>query len=103
MKFAQIIEFTTTRIDEFNDRLDDWMVKTEGHRIPHQAVLRKDRDTEDVYLLMVEFASHEQGMENSNRPETGEFAAFLACSRWQRSSASASGMCAWCSNPQANR
>ena len=78
MKFAQIIEFTTTRIDEFNARLDDWMVKTEGHRIPHQAVLRKDRDTEDVYLLTVEFASHEQGMENSNRPETGEFAAFLA-------------------------
>ena len=26
---------------------------------------------------MVEFASHEQGMENSCRPETGEFAAFL--------------------------
>jgi hypothetical protein len=27
---------------------------------------------------MVEFASDEQGMENSGRPETGEFAAFLA-------------------------
>jgi hypothetical protein len=27
---------------------------------------------------MVEFASYEQGMENSGRPETGEFAAFLA-------------------------
>ena len=27
---------------------------------------------------MVEFASHEQGMENSNRPATAEFAAFLA-------------------------
>ena len=78
MKFAQIIEFTTSRIDEFNARLDDWMVRTEGRRIPHHAVLRKDRDTENVYLLMVEFASYEQGMENSNRPETGEFAAFLA-------------------------
>ena len=78
MKFAQIIEFRTSRIDEFNARLDDWMVKTEGHRIPHHAVLRKDRDTESVYLLTVEFASHEQGMDNSNRPETGEFAAFLA-------------------------
>jgi hypothetical protein len=29
-------------------------------------------------LLMVEFASYEQAMENSGRPETGEFAAFLA-------------------------
>ena len=27
---------------------------------------------------MVEFASYEQGTENSGRPETGEFAAFLA-------------------------
>jgi hypothetical protein len=27
---------------------------------------------------MVEFASYERGMENSARPETGEFATFLA-------------------------
>jgi hypothetical protein len=78
MKFAQIIEFTTSRIDEFNARLDAWMAKSEGHRIPHRAVLRRDRDADNVYLLMVEFSSHERGMENSSRPETGEFAAFLA-------------------------
>ena len=30
------------------------------------------------YLLMVEFSSYDQGMENSNRPATAEFAAFLA-------------------------
>jgi hypothetical protein len=78
MKFAQIIEFTTGRIDEFNARLDEWMARSDGHRIPHRAVLRRDRDVQDRYLLMVEFASWEQGMENSRRPETGEFAAFLA-------------------------
>lgn len=78
MKFTQTIEFETSRIDEFNARLDDWMAKTEGHRIPHRAVLREDRDAENLYLLMVEFSSYEQGMENSSRPETGEFAAFLA-------------------------
>jgi hypothetical protein len=77
MKFAQIIEFRTAQIDTFNANLDAWMTKTEGRRIPHRAVLRRDRDVDDVYLLMVEFASHEAGMENSNRPETGEFAAFL--------------------------
>jgi hypothetical protein len=32
MKFMQIIEFTPSRIDEFNVRLDDWMAGTEGHR-----------------------------------------------------------------------
>jgi hypothetical protein len=78
MKFAQIIEFTTERIDEFNAGLDEWMAKSEGHRVPHRAVLRRDRDARDRYLLTVEFASYEQGMENSGRPETGEFAAFLA-------------------------
>jgi hypothetical protein len=78
MKFAQIIEFRTSRIDDFNANLDAWMTRTEGNRIPHHAVLRRDRDADDQYLLMVEFASYDQGMQNSNRPETAEFAAFLA-------------------------
>jgi hypothetical protein len=77
VKFAQIIEFTTGHIDEFNARLDQWRARSEGHRIPHRAVLRRDRDARDRYLLMVEFASYEQAMENSARPQTGEFAAFL--------------------------
>ena len=78
MRFAQVIEFTTGRIDEFNVGLDEWMARSGGDRIPHRAVLRRDRDAQDRYLLMLEFASYEQGMENSGRPETGEFAAFLA-------------------------
>ena len=77
MKFTQIIEFTTGCIDAFNAGLDEWMARSEGHRIPHRAVLRRDRDAQDRYLLMVEFASCEQGTENSGRPATGEFAAFL--------------------------
>jgi hypothetical protein len=77
MKFAQIIEFTTSQIEDFNANLDAWMARSEGDRIPHRAVLRKDRDRENVYLLMIEFSSYEQGMENSRRPETAEFAAFL--------------------------
>jgi hypothetical protein len=78
MKFAQIIEFRTSRIDDFNVNFDAWMTRTEGKRIPHRAVLRRDRDADDQYLLMVEFSSYEEGMENSNRPATAEFAAFLA-------------------------
>jgi len=78
MKFTQIIEFSTTRIDEFNATLDTWITSTEGNRIPHRAVLRRDRDAENRYLLMVEFSSYDQGMENSKRPATAEFAAFLS-------------------------
>ena len=32
MRFRQIIEFRTSRIDDFNAQLDAWMVKTQGHR-----------------------------------------------------------------------
>ena len=78
MKFAQMIEFRSSRIAEFDHYLDAWMAKTEGDRIPHRAVLTKDRDAEDEYMLMVVFASHDQAMENSDRPATGEFASFLA-------------------------
>jgi hypothetical protein len=78
MKFSQIIEFTTNRIDDFNTNLDAWISRTEGTRIPHTAVLSRDRGANDRYLLTVEFASHDKGMENSNRPETSEFAAVLA-------------------------
>ena len=78
MKFTQIIEFSTTRIDELNATLDTWITSTEGNRIPHRAVLRRDREAENRYLLMVEFSSYDQGMENSKRPATAEFAAFLS-------------------------
>jgi hypothetical protein len=78
MKFAQIIEFRTSRLDQFNTNLDAWMARTEGSRIPHRAVLKRDRDRDDLYLLMVEFSSYEQGMANSSRPATAEFAEFLA-------------------------
>jgi len=78
MKFAQIIEFRTTRIDEFNAHLDAWMTRTDGDRIPHRAVLRRDRDVDGQFQLMVEFSSYAQGMENSMRPATTDFASFLA-------------------------
>ena len=78
MKFTQIVEFKTRRIDNFNASLDAWMIRTEGTRIPHHAILSRDRDADDRYLLTVEFASFDDGMENSNRPETSEFAAVLA-------------------------
>jgi hypothetical protein len=77
VKFRQIIEFSTSRIDDFNAYFDDWIAASEGDRIPHSAVIQADRDAENVYLLTVEFASHEQAKENSVRPRTGEFAKFL--------------------------
>jgi quinol monooxygenase YgiN len=77
MRFTQIIEFSTKRIDDLNAFFDEWIAASEGERIPHRAVLHADRDREGVYVLTVEFSSHEQGMANSNNPRTQEFASFL--------------------------
>src|SRR3954462_4365300 len=78
MRFGQIVEFRTGRMDELNAFFDSWITKTQGQRIPHGAVICRDRDAEDVYLLTVEFPSRAVAMENSGRPEVGEFGAFLS-------------------------
>jgi hypothetical protein len=77
VKFTQIVEFTTDRIDELNSYFDDWIARSEGDRVPHRAVIQADRDKPGTYLLIVEFASPELAMENSGRPRTAEFGAFL--------------------------
>ena len=77
MKFAQIIEFTTSRIDEFNAQLDAWMAESEGHRIPHRAVLQATGTPRTSTCSRSSSRPYETAMENSARPRTGEFAAFL--------------------------
>lgn len=76
-KFIQTISYSTTRIDEVlalgeefrTQRLDG----IEGAK-PLSISVCADRDTPNRYTTVVEFASYEEAMENSNRPETGEFA-----------------------------
>src|SRR5262245_28121533 len=74
MRFVQIIEFRTTRIDEFNQIMDEWLASTEGERIPTRGQLTQDRDRADTYLQIVEFPSYEEAMANSNRPDTTAYA-----------------------------
>jgi hypothetical protein len=78
VKFVQLIEFKTSDIDAFNRTLDDWLAKTSGSRLSGRAVQGRDRDNPRTYIHIVEFPSYEEAMENSNRPETTEFAAQLA-------------------------
>ena len=78
MKFVQIIEFKTSRLDELNATIDDWLAKTEGRRTASRATQTSDRDADGVYLQIVEFPSYAQAMENSDLPQTTEFAARLA-------------------------
>ena len=78
MAFIQIIEYKTSRIDELNSALDDWLEATKGKRASTRGVQTRDRDATNTYVQIVEFPSYDDAMANSNLPETGEFAAKLA-------------------------
>jgi hypothetical protein len=78
MGFIQIIEYKTSRIDELNAMLDAWLEKTKGKRLATRGTQTRDRDAHNTYVQIVEFASYEDAMANSQMPETSEFAAKLA-------------------------
>lgn len=77
-KFVQTIEFTTTHIDEFNEKLDAWLAATAGKRTALRGLEARDRDRENTYMQVVEFPSYIEAMQNSNLPETTRFAEELA-------------------------
>lgn len=74
MAFVQVIEFTTTRIDEMRKLVDEFRASTEGTRTVTRATTCADRDQPDRYVNIVEFPSYEDAMRNSNLPETTAFA-----------------------------
>jgi len=78
MGFVQIIEYQTTRIDELNAALDEWLEQTKGQRAATRGTQTRDRDRPNTYLQIVEFPSYEDAMANSNMPATGAFATRLA-------------------------
>ncbi|RAM36267.1 putative quinol monooxygenase [Arthrobacter globiformis] len=76
--FVQIIEFQTSRIDEIEAL--GRPSRTEGATTPtfRRITATADRDRPGTYFTIVEFDSYESAMENSNRPETSDFAAQMA-------------------------
>jgi len=75
--FFQTISYTSTRIDEIRQLGEEFrkgrMAAMEGPK-PIQVTICADRDTPNRYTTVVEFASYDDAMANSARPETGEFA-----------------------------
>ena len=78
MKFVQIMEFQTSRTDEMDALEQEWRQATEGRRTLSREMKAQDRDRPGTYVLIAEFPSYEAAMENSRRPETGEFAKQMA-------------------------
>jgi hypothetical protein len=72
--FIQIIEITTSRIDEVEALTEEWRAQTEGRRQATRAITTQDRDRPNTYIQLVDFPSYEAAMSNSDLPETSAFA-----------------------------
>lgn len=76
MEFIQIIEYRTSRIDEINDLMDQWLADNDG--ATGRSIQVADRDNPGTYIQIVRFPSYEQAMANSARTETDAFARRMA-------------------------
>jgi quinol monooxygenase YgiN len=74
MGFVQIIEIKSTKIDQIQQLDKEWQAATEGKRTATRALVTKDRDRPDTYLVIVEFPSYEAAQANNALPETAAFA-----------------------------
>jgi hypothetical protein len=84
VKFAQIIDFETERLDDIERLLEDVKQRRAGQEGgPTHRILLKDRDTPGRYLSVIEFDSYEEAMRNSEHPETTKMAEQLGelCTR----------------------
>jgi hypothetical protein len=78
MRFMQIMEMRTSRLDEVQAVLDEWRTTTAGRRTAQRSITGRDREGDDVYVAVVEFPSYEAAMTNSELPETRQLAEKLA-------------------------
>ena len=76
--FVQIIEYRTSKPDAVAALNEDFrkrrMDDGDGPA-PTRVTACADRDEPGRYFAIIEFASYEEAMENSNRPDTSEYAA----------------------------
>ncbi|MEU8546664.1 ester cyclase [Streptomyces roseoverticillatus] len=70
MTFVQIIDCRTSRYEDMNRLMDDWVAATEGKRTATHSIVGRDRAQDGHYVEIVEFPSYEDAMRNSKLPET---------------------------------
>lgn len=78
MRFIQILEFKTSKFDEFERLHEQWLAETEGKRTVVSERICRDRDQPDIYVVIVEFASHEDALMNNDLTATATIAAEMA-------------------------
>lgn len=74
MAFVQIIEMRTQHEADLHALGDEYFAATEGKRTLQRSVLTRDRNDPEHYFVLAFFDSYESAMENSELPETAEFA-----------------------------
>ncbi|MEU8524158.1 MULTISPECIES: ester cyclase [Streptomyces] len=70
MTFVQIIDCKTSRVDDLNRLMDEWVEQTEGKRTATHSIVGKDRSDASHVVEIVEFPSYDVAMRNSQLPET---------------------------------
>jgi quinol monooxygenase YgiN len=75
VKFIQTISFTSSKMDEMKKVMDEYSSES-GAEAPGfiSSTVLKDRDLPNAYLVIAQFASYDQAMQNSARPETDAMA-----------------------------
>lgn len=75
MKFIQTISFTSGKMDQMKEMMDEYGSESRGSTPGFiRSVVLQDRERPNGYLVIAEFESYEQAMENSARSETDAMA-----------------------------
>jgi hypothetical protein len=73
VSFIQVIDMYTTKFDEIQALDEEWLRATEGKRTLRKAIITRDRNHPNHYVVFAFFDSYELAMINSNLPETDAF------------------------------
>lgn len=71
--FIQIIEFSSSKIDEIDALVEEMIAESDGQMKVRRAIETEDHDRPGRFMTIVEFDSYEQAMENSNDPRVTKF------------------------------
>jgi len=74
MKFVQIVEMRTSKVDQIQKLAEDYDAETEGKRTSGHTLVCQDRDDPGRYFVIVEFESPEAAKKNDELVESSGFA-----------------------------
>ncbi len=77
-RYLQVIELRTDRFDDLERLHDQWLADTVGERTVAQEWVCRDRDSDDTYVIIVEFPSAEAAQVNNDLPATSRIAEGMA-------------------------